>query len=58
LIDYIVEDKKWSKKLRELLRLKEAIGSYIFYKQPLASLDQVVKAALLLEAKAYKKIKY
>jgi hypothetical protein len=58
LIDYIVEDKKWKTKLKELLRLKEAINSVIYYKQPLASLTQIGKAALLLEANAYKKIKY
>ncbi|MBC8186509.1 hypothetical protein H8E88_35965 [candidate division KSB1 bacterium] len=57
LVDYIVEDKKWRTKLKELLRLKEAIGSFIYYEQSLASLDQVVKAALLLEKSAYKKLK-
>ncbi len=57
LLNYMVEDKKWRTKLRELLRLKEAIGSFIYYEQPLASIDQVVKAALLLDKGAYKKLK-
>jgi len=56
LVDYIVEDKKWRARLKELLRLKEAIGSFIYYKQPLANLDQITKAALLLEATAYKQL--
>ena len=57
MVDNIIEDKKWRTKLKELLRLKEAIGSFIYYEQPLASLVQIVKAALLMEANAYKKLK-
>ena len=57
LLDYIVEDKKWRNKLKELLRLREVIGSFIFNEHPLANFDQAITAALLLEPKAYKTLK-
>ena len=56
LLDYIIEDKKWNKKLAELLRLREAIGSLIYFENPFGSFDQIIKAALLLAPGAYKKI--
>ncbi len=56
LLDYIIRDKKWRHKLSELLRLREAIASLIFFEKPFGSISQIIKAALLLEPAAYKKI--
>ena len=54
LLDYIIDDPKWQRKLKECLRLREAIGSIIngafFY----ATINQVIQAALLLDVNAYK----
>ena len=57
LLDYIIADPKWLPKLRELLRLREAIGSLIVDQQPFGNIDQVITAALLMEPKAYKALK-
>jgi len=57
LLDYMVDDPKWKPKLRELLRLREVIGSLIFEKQPYATIEQTIQAALLLEPAAYKAVK-
>ena len=56
LLDYIIEDKKWRHKLAELLRLREVIGSVIYYDRPYANLAQLIQAALFLEPEAYRKL--
>jgi len=56
LIDYIAKDSRWRGKLRELLRLREVIGSLIESSQPLATLKDTVKAALLLNSQAYSRL--
>jgi hypothetical protein len=56
LLDYIVDDPKWKRKLKELLRLREVIGSIIFSDKPLGDLSQTITAALLLEPTAYRSI--
>lgn len=53
LIDFIVDDPKWKGKLREVLRLREAIGSLIEGSQPLATPEDIIRAALLLHPRAY-----
>ena len=53
LLDYITSDPKWSTKLRELLRLREVLASVIVDQSPLATIDQVIKATLLLDPRAY-----
>jgi len=57
LLDYIIADPKWKGKLRELLRLREAIGSLIFLEEPYGSIEQVITAALLMEPKSYKALR-
>ena len=42
--------------LRELLRLREVIGSLLFMEVPYGSLQQVIRAALLLDAGAYRMV--
>ncbi len=54
LLDYMVDDPKWNRKLRELLRLREVIGSLIFGDKPFANLPQAINAALLLEPGSYR----
>jgi len=56
LLDYIIKDPKWKKKLRELLRLREVIGSLIFYDKPYADINQTIEAALQLDIAAYKSL--
>ena len=56
LLDYIIKDPKWKKKLRELLRLREVIGSLIFSDKPYANIDQTIEAALQLDVVAYKAV--
>jgi len=56
LLDYIVADPKWKRKLNELLRLREVIGSIIVADQPFANLSQTITTALLLEPTAYRSI--
>ena len=53
LIDFIVKDHKWKGKLKEVLRLREVIGSLIEGSQPLADPEETIKAALLLSPGAY-----
>ena len=57
LLDYMVGDPKWRSQLRELLRLREAMGSLIFYEQPYADSDQLIAAALQLTPKAYRALR-
>jgi len=54
LLDYIVDDQKWRHKLKEILRLREAIASLIDGKNPLGDIDQVIFVALTMEPKAYR----
>ena len=54
LLDYMVGDPKWLYGLRELLRLREAMGSLIFCERPYADSDQLIAAALQLKSKAYR----
>jgi hypothetical protein len=56
LLDYMVDGQKWKSKLKELLRLREVIGSIIFNEKPLGDLSQTITAALLLEPTAYRSI--
>ena len=56
LLDYLVADPKWKKKLKELLRLREVIGSIIVGDEPFATLSQAITTTLLLEPTAYKSI--
>ena len=53
LLDYIVADPKWKRKLKELLRLREVIGSIIIGDKPIATLSQAITTALFLEPTAY-----
>ena len=53
LLDYILSDPKWRIKSRELFRLREVLGSLTTL-QPLATWDQAINAALLLEFNAYR----
>ena len=55
LLDYIINDPKWKGKYKELLRLREVLGS-ILYAPHYATIDQVIKATLLLDCKAYKAV--
>ncbi|MBW2005583.1 MAG: hypothetical protein JRI72_13475 [Deltaproteobacteria bacterium] len=54
LLDYIIADDRWKTKLKELLRLREAIGSHIVNTSPFATFDQLIAATLQLDCKAYK----
>ena len=54
LLDYIIADPKWCFGLGELLRFREAIGSVIDGKHPMASFDQLIQTAKLFDQKAYK----
>jgi hypothetical protein len=56
LLDYIVTDSKWRRKLKELLRLREVIGSIIVEDKPFATLSQTITIALLLEPTAYQSV--
>lgn len=56
LLDYIINDPKWRNALGELLRLREVICSVI-EGIDYAPLEQVIRAALLLDSSAYKRIK-
>ena len=58
LLDYIIADPKWRSKLPELLRLREAIGSLLFYQNPFGKIHQVITASLLLEPNAYKAMRH
>ena len=53
LIDFIVDDPRWKEKLKEVLRLREVIGSLIEDSRPLASPKDTINAALLLNSRAY-----
>ena len=57
LLDYMKDDPKWRNKLRELLRVRETVGSILVLSQPYGTLDQVCDAALCLSAKAYRLLK-
>ena len=56
LLDFMINDTKWLSKCRELLRLREVIGSLLFLPEPYATLEQTIEAALQLEPKAYQMI--
>jgi len=58
LLDYIVADPKWKRKLKELLRLREVIGSIIVGDEPLGDLSQTITATLLLEPTAYRSVNF
>lgn len=53
LIDFIVNDPRWKEKLKEVLRLREVIGSLIVNSQPMATLEDTITATLLLDVQAY-----
>ena len=54
LLDYMLEDPKWKAKMGELLRLREAVGSFLFHEKSYANMEQLLIAALHLEPKAYR----
>ena len=54
LLDFMINDAKWRKKLCELLRLREVIGSIIYYQKPYGTIEQAIKTTLSLEPRAYK----
>ena len=54
LLDYIIGDPKWKSKLRELLRLREAVVSLIFLEKPYGTIDQIINVTLLMNPKAYR----
>jgi len=53
LLDYIINDPKWVGKLKELLRLREVIGSLTQMDQHFGTIDQCIYVALLMEGRAY-----
>ena len=53
LIDFIVDDPRWKGMLKEVLRLREVMGSLIVGSQPLATLENTIRATLLLNRRAY-----
>jgi len=57
LLDYMVDDPKWKRKLRELLRLREVIASLIVGEKPFANINQTINVALQLEPEAYKAVR-
>lgn len=56
LVDYMIDDPKWRSGLKELLRLREVIGSHIAG-CPIGTLEQLVDVVLSLNADVYKKLK-
>ena len=54
LLDYMLQDPKWKMKTGELLRLREAMGSFLFHEKSYANMEQLINAALHLEPKAYR----
>ena len=54
LLDYMLQDPKWKAKMGELLRLREAMGSFLFHEKSYANMEQLLIAALHLEPKAYR----
>ena len=54
LLDYIVQDFRWTSKVRELLRLREAMGSWIFHAEPFTDLDGLIASTVLMESTAYR----
>ena len=57
LLDYMVDDPKWRNKLRELLRVREVIGTILMCSEPYGTVEQVYNAALQLNVKAYRMVK-
>ena len=57
LLDYMKDDPKWRSKLRELLRVREVVGSILFFEHPYGTLEQICNAALCLNKKAYQTLK-
>ena len=56
LIDYLKKDLKWSPKLKELLRLREAICSLIAPVEPYATIEQIIKTCMLLDKNVYRRL--
>ena len=57
LFDYMANDPKWRKRLKELLRLRETVASLIALENPYGSIEQIIQTALLMVPKAYRTIK-
>jgi hypothetical protein len=57
LIDYMAADAKWKWKLKELIRLREAVASLICTTKPLGSIRQIISVALQMDPGAYRKYK-
>jgi hypothetical protein len=54
LLDYMADDPKWKMKLRELLRLREAVASLIAPETSYGNIEQIIEAALQMVPKAYR----
>jgi hypothetical protein len=54
LLDYMITDPKWLSKCRELLRLREVIGSLLFMPEPYGTLEQTIQSAIQLDTGAYR----
>ena len=54
LLDFMINDPKWRSRCRELLRLREVIGSLLFSTEPYGTLEQTIQAAILLDPKAFR----
>src|SRR4030042_5679047 len=57
LLDYIIADSKWMPKWRELLRLRESIGSLIVNQHPYGNIEQIIKAVNLMDPDVYKRFR-
>ncbi len=57
LLDYIIADSKWVPKWRELLRLRESIGSLIVNQHPYGNIEQIMTATCLMDTEAYKRFR-
>ncbi len=55
LLQYMADDPKWRKALRELLRLKTCVASTLT-DHPFGSIEQIIQAALGLNPDAYQRM--
>jgi hypothetical protein len=57
LLDYMIADPKWFLKIKELLRLREVIASFVVDDKPMADINLIIQTALTLDADAYKMLR-
>lgn len=57
LLDYLIADKKWEAKRRELLRIREAVGSLTTAGTPYGSIEQIIRVTLQLNPRAYQMVR-